>query len=755
MRITIVQQGVWHMARESMPLAAGYLAGCIRADPVLATGCEVSIANFSGTVTPLEMAVRLLEDGVPDLVGFSVLGWNLRQFSAVAENLRQVDPGVTIVFGGTHVANQAARIFRLCPEVDIVVNGEGEFAFTEIVRARLGMMPLGDVAGISFRDGAGAVVTTPERPRILDLDAIPSPILEGVIPLTDEDGAFRYDVALMETNRGCPYHCAFCYWGGAVGQKVRSFSRARLRAELEAVARAGARTVVLCDANFGMLHQDMDFVRDLIEIRDRYGFPTALETSWAKNKNTTFRDIVRLMKREGLQSSFTLALQTLDDETLGTMNRRNMRINDWKELAAWLSDEGLDVYAELIWGAPGETPASFLRGYDELARHVTRIAAYPLLLLPNTDFTDRRAEHGFITVRGERDDFEYILANRSAGLHDHLRMTRFLFWARLLAENLVFRGLWPVLRAVAGLSQSAAILSIGGHVEASRAAGTEILRQAAHAAFADPDTLAPALEFCCTDRRFDALIEDWRRQVLDHRLPPRWRRPMAELVRFELETRPLVDPAHRDFPEVFEDEADGIPYWQVIRDYDIDPLALIARARAAERLTEPPGVGRHRFRFRFRQGFGASVRSTNHEVTAHYLARVESLSETGPAETGLAETGLAKADPSFAQRGVMMASKDQIVAVIDETIAEINETRIEKLPLDALDGIVLYGEGGVLDSIQLVNFLVGVEEKLADRLNLPVTLTSDRAVSRRISPFRSPGHLADFIIEEAALQAAE
>jgi hypothetical protein len=37
--ITIVQQGVWHMAKESMPLAAGYLAGCIRADEHL-TGRE-------------------------------------------------------------------------------------------------------------------------------------------------------------------------------------------------------------------------------------------------------------------------------------------------------------------------------------------------------------------------------------------------------------------------------------------------------------------------------------------------------------------------------------------------------------------------------------------------------------------------------------------------------------------------------------------------------------------------------------------
>jgi len=627
--ITIVQQGVWHMAKESMPLAAGYLASCILSDERLKSSCRVTIENFSGTVTPLEMAIQLLQNGAPDVVGFSVLGWNLRQFASVAETIKQVNPHALIVFGGTHVANQAERIFRQCPQVDIVVNGEGEFTFKEIILHSKGLMDLKEIAGISYRAGHGGVVTTMERPRILDLDTIPSPILEGVLPLRGPDGRFRYDVALMETNRGCPYQCAFCYWGGAVGQKVRSFSRARLRAELEVIAQAGAQTVVLCDANFGMMKQDMEFVQDLLDVRSRYGFPTALETSWAKNKNATFYDIVRLMKREGLQSSFTLALQTLDGETLAKMNRKNMKINDWKELAAWLAQEGVNAYAELIWGAPGETPESFFRGYDELAKYVARIAAYPLLLLPNTDFTDRREEYGFVTVRGERDDFEYILSNNTVDVDQNLRMIRFLFWARLLAENLVLRSIWPVLRAVLGMTQSQVILSIAGHIEASMAPGADLLRSAAQSSFADPDSLAPALEFCCVDRNFDALIEDWWRSVLEPLVPEEWRTVVGDVIRFDLESRPLVDPRQRDLPEVTAVSVDGIPYWQAVRTYSFNVVSLIERCRDLEATLQRPDPSECQLRMLFRQGFGEFVRSTNHEVTMHYVARIELVSEFG------------------------------------------------------------------------------------------------------------------------------
>ncbi|WP_434447386.1 radical SAM protein [Lentzea sp. E54] len=159
--------------------------------------------------------------------------------------------------------------------------------------------------------------------------------------------------------------------GGATGQRIRAFSRERLRAELELFAKHKVHTIVLCDANFGILPIDAEFIDDMIEVRNQYGYPRALETSWAKNKSKLFFDIVRRMKEAGMRSSFTLALQTLSEDTLKTMNRHNMKVNEWEDLARWLDQEGLDCYAELIWGAPGETVESFMEGYDRLSRHMS------------------------------------------------------------------------------------------------------------------------------------------------------------------------------------------------------------------------------------------------------------------------------------------------------------------------------------------------------------------------------------------------
>ena len=70
-----------------------------------------------------------------------------------------------------------------------------------------------------------------------------------------------------------------------------------------------------------MLKQDLDFVELLIELKQQYGHPHALETSWAKNKNAMFYNIVQKMAEAELQSSFTIALQTLNDDALAKMNQ--------------------------------------------------------------------------------------------------------------------------------------------------------------------------------------------------------------------------------------------------------------------------------------------------------------------------------------------------------------------------------------------------------------------------------------------------
>ena len=332
--VHLVQQGVWAQEAGSMPLACGYLKAILDQDTTTKSMCKTTIYNFGGTATAQLIIRKLLEQGVPDIVGFSVFGWNYHLFANVSETLKQISPRVLIVFGGPHVANHAARLFRLYPWVDIVVNGEGEHTFRDIVHARLGddtHQAFREVRGISFHQGS-RVATTPDRDRIANLDDIPSPILTGSIDFIDHDGRFIYDVAIMETNRGCPYKCSFCYWGGAIGQRARSFSRERLRAELEVLAKLRVETIALCDANFGMFREDAQFVEDLLDIKATYGYPRSLETSWAKNKSANFRSIVSLMRAGGLRSSFTIALQSLDDTALTLMNRRNMPLNNWRSL---------------------------------------------------------------------------------------------------------------------------------------------------------------------------------------------------------------------------------------------------------------------------------------------------------------------------------------------------------------------------------------------------------------------------------------
>jgi len=77
---------------------------------------------------------------------------------------------------------------------------------------------------------------------------------------------------------------------------------------------------------------------------------------------------------------------------------------------------------------------------------------------------------------------------------------------------------------------------------------------------------------------------------------------------------------------------------------------------------------------------------------------------------------------------------DAVKGYLDDENTEINEST------------VLLGNNAVVDSIGLVNLIVDIESALSDK-GLEITLTSEDAMSRRKSPFRSVETLSDYIIE--------
>ena len=91
--------------------------------------------------------------------------------------------------------------------------------------------------------------------------------------------------------------------------------------------------------------------------------------------------------------------------------------------------------------------------------------------------------------------------------------------------------------------------------------------------------------------------------------------------------------------------------------------------------------------------------------------------------------------------------EDEIVALVREAIldtVDLEETFSEQ-DIDAQTR--LYGARGLLDSLDLVNLIVDLEERVEDRYGLPVSIADERAMSRRRSPFLFVGTLAAYIEE--------
>jgi hypothetical protein len=68
-------------------------------------------------------------------------------------------------------------------------------------------------------------------------------------------------------------------------------------------------------------------------------------------------------------------------------------------------------------------------------------------------------------------------------------------------------------------------------------------------------------------------------------------------------------------------------------------------------------------------------------------------------------------------------------------------------PVSSAASELIFGPGGVLDSLQLVSFLADLEYRLAEEFGREVVLASEQAMSRSRSPFRDASALTEYIVE--------
>ena len=161
-------------------------------------------------------------------VALSVMtGTQINYALKLARIARELTNGkVPIVWGGCHPSVMPEQTLEH-DLVDIVVNGEGDESFIELVKALDHKTSLGEIKGILYKEG-GKTVRTENRP-LLDVEALlPTPWeLVNVEKYIHRDMYVQSRSRVLDvgqTSRGCPFNCGFCSSASLRERKWRAIS---------------------------------------------------------------------------------------------------------------------------------------------------------------------------------------------------------------------------------------------------------------------------------------------------------------------------------------------------------------------------------------------------------------------------------------------------------------------------------------------------------------------------------------------------
>ena len=377
------------------PYAVGAIAAKAWGNPVVSDAFRLERIVF------LREPLNRLTESIynPFLVGFSCYIWNTEYNKAAAKQIKSRYPHCVIVFGGHHVPADTSLLDE-CDAVDVLVHGEGEEVFEQLLCALANNRELSTIPNLSYRNPNGKYVQTQRLP--LSGDDYPSPYTGGFFnAITQENPNMNFH-GTLETNRGCSNNCAFCDWGPH-SIRAKMFSMERIRKDLDWLSNNKVDYVWITDANFGGFDRDYQIADWIIEHKQQVGYPRSVRANYAKNNNNSVFELAKRFSESDLSKSTTISFQSLSDEALRNVGRHNISMPRFADLMKEYHSAGIPTYSEMILGLPGETYESFTDGLEQLldAGQHSMIEVYDCIMLPNSVLAQKEyiQKHRLSTVR--------------------------------------------------------------------------------------------------------------------------------------------------------------------------------------------------------------------------------------------------------------------------------------------------------------------------------------------------------------------
>lgn len=303
----------------------------------------------------------------PDLVAVSVRS---NEWSFVERLFQSVNVGDAIrVIGGPHATvapDECINIF------DIVVRGEGETTFGEILQRTAAQDDFSDIDGCWVTQGT-RIVKNEMRDLISNLDQLPLPYWRLFANIHYHESYIKAYatwatvIGSFETSRGCPYACSYCtnpysrklYKGK--GKWRREKSPERIVEEIQAFRdeRGGLDFVLFVDE---IVLTDIDRLKKFSVL---YRTEISVPFCFMERPENMTDEKVRLIKQAGAQR-VSIGIESGDEQVRKTTLNRHHSQETIISAFKTARKHGIDTYAFTMVGFPGESRQSIIETYKVL-----------------------------------------------------------------------------------------------------------------------------------------------------------------------------------------------------------------------------------------------------------------------------------------------------------------------------------------------------------------------------------------------------
>jgi len=341
------QAGVYGKMKPPMQMHMGlaYIAAALKQK-----GHQVEIVNIDAEGLDAAGFTEVLKKRRPDVVGFTVTTPTFSSSLDLAERVKKCNPGMHVVFGGIHPTIRPFETIKLSC-VDIVIIGEGEHTFSEIVEALEKRKDLSSIKGIMFKSD-GKTKETPPRELLTDLDSLPFPsrdLFKSKV-YSYPDALYR-ETASMITSRGCPGMCSYCNANRIFKRVFRARSAKNVVDEMELlVTSMGIKEIHIWDDNFVTDKKRVFDICDEIlkrNIRVKIAFPNGLRADFLDEA------VMRALKEMGVYS-IAIGVESGSEEILKKAHK-GIKLEKVEEVFRLARKLKLETWAFFIIGLPGET----------------------------------------------------------------------------------------------------------------------------------------------------------------------------------------------------------------------------------------------------------------------------------------------------------------------------------------------------------------------------------------------------------------